>query len=246
QAADRSPPPGRPRRPRRRAHPAPPDTGLPRPPARGRRPRPGGRLSDPPAGRARAAAAGRRGATAAPTPVRRPPPARHGRGGASWSPSVPEKMHGMTDTTSLGRARLDRIAVSAMDNNVYLLTAPSGEQLLIDAADDSDAILTLLGGAGPLRTVVTTHGHWDHHRALPTVVAATHARTAAGAPDAPDLPVRVDDLLAHGDRISVDSAGEVVLDVIALRGHTAGSIALAVTEDETAPHPGRVHLFTGD
>src|SRR5690606_26816246 len=168
------------------------------------------------------------------------------RRGARWSPCVPEKMHRMTDATSLGRARLDRIAVSAMDNNVYLLTAPSGEQLLIDAADDSDAILTLLGGAGPLRTVVTTHGHWDHHRALPTVVAATHARTAAGAPDAPDLPVRVDDLLAHGDRISVDSAGEVVLDVIALRGHTAGSIALAVTEDETAPHPGRVHLFTGD
>ncbi len=152
----------------------------------------------------------------------------------------------MTDTTSLGRARLDRIAVSAMDNNVYLLTAPSGEQLLVDAADDPDAILTMLADGGPLRTVVTTHGHWDHHRALPTVVAATHARTAAGAADAPDLPVPVDTLLAHGDRHAVDAAGELVLEVIGLRGHTPGSVALAVTEDDTAEHPGQVHLLTGD
>jgi len=152
----------------------------------------------------------------------------------------------MTDVTSLGRTRLERIAVSAMDNNVYLLTAPTGEQLLVDAADDPDAILTLLSAAGPLRTVVTTHGHWDHHRALPTIIASTRARTAAGAADAPDLPVPVDQLLAHGDRLPVDSAGTVTLDVIALRGHTPGSIALALTEDETAPNPGRVHLFTGD
>lgn len=149
----------------------------------------------------------------------------------------------MTDTTFLGGVRLDRIAVSAMDNNVYLLTAPSGEQLLIDAADDADAILTL-SGEGPLRTVVTTHGHWDHHRALPAVVAATGARTAAGAPDAPDLPVPVDVLLAHGDRVAVDAAGTVRLDVVALRGHTPGSVALALTDD--AERPGGVHLFTGD
>ncbi|WP_324652179.1 MBL fold metallo-hydrolase [Georgenia sp. H159] len=152
----------------------------------------------------------------------------------------------MTDTTFLGSARLDRISVSAMDNNVYLLTAPSGEQLLVDAADDADAVLTLLAQEGPLRTVVTTHGHWDHHRALPAVVAATGARTAAGAADASDLPVPVDVLLAHGDRITVDSGGAVALDVVALRGHTPGSVALALTEEDGSGRPGRVHLFTGD
>jgi len=146
----------------------------------------------------------------------------------------------------LGSARLDRIAVSAMDNDVYLITAPSGEQLLVDAADDAEAILALLAGGGPLRTVVTTHGHWDHHRALPAVVAATGARTAAGAADAADLPVPVDVPLGHGDRLTVDAAGEVVLDVIALRGHTPGSVALALTEGEGGESPGRVHLFTGD
>ncbi|WP_454083680.1 MBL fold metallo-hydrolase [Georgenia sp. Marseille-Q6866] len=151
----------------------------------------------------------------------------------------------MTDLTPLGGASLERLAVSAMDNNVYLLTARTGEQLLVDAADDAEAILAMLGD-GPLRTVVTTHGHWDHHRALPAVVAATGARTAAGAPDAPDLPVPVDVLLSHGDRLTVDAAGELVLDVIALRGHTPGSVALALTEPDDAPQPGRVHLVTGD
>ncbi|MCM3660036.1 MBL fold metallo-hydrolase [Georgenia satyanarayanai] len=151
----------------------------------------------------------------------------------------------MTDLTPLGGASLERLAVSAMDNNVYLLTARTGEQLLVDAADDAEAILAMLGD-GPLRNVVTTHGHWDHHRALPAVVAATGARTAAGAPDAPDLPVPVDVLLSHGDQLTVDAAGDLVLDVIALRGHTPGSVALALTEPDDAPHPGRVHLVTGD
>jgi len=146
----------------------------------------------------------------------------------------------------LGHVRLDSISVSAMDNNVYLLTARSGEQLLVDAADDAAAVLALLGDGGPLRTVVTTHGHWDHHRALAEVVAATGARTAAGAADAGDLPVPVDVLLEHGDRLTVDAAGEVALDVVALRGHTAGSVALAVTEGDGGDHPGRVHLLTGD
>ena len=32
--------------------------------------------------------------------------------------------------------------------------------------------------------MVTTHQHWDHHRALADVVAATGADVVAGAPDA--------------------------------------------------------------
>lgn len=146
----------------------------------------------------------------------------------------------------LGGVRLDHRSVSEMDNNVYLLTAPAGEQLLIDAADDGDAIVTLAARHGRLRTVVTTHEHWDHHRALADVVAATGARTAAGAADAAGLPVAVDVLLEHGDRLTVDAAGDVVLDVVALRGHTPGSVALALTEGADGPHPGRAHLFTGD
>ena len=42
----------------------------------------------------------------------------------------------------------------------------------------------------------------------------------------------------HGDVLTV---GHLTLEVIALRGHTPGSVALAYREPA-----GRVHLFTGD
>ncbi len=133
-----------------------------------------------------------------------------------------------------------KLAVSTMSNNVYLLTDTStGEQLLVDAADDADAVLRLVAaGTGRLDWVVTTHQHWDHHRALAAVVEATRARTAAGADDADALPVRPDRRLEQGDTLQF---GDVSLEVVHLRGHTPGSIALAYEDDD-----GRTHLFTGD
>ncbi len=94
---------------------------------------------------------------------------------------------GPTAVRELPDVVIRKASVSAQDNNAYLLTdRTTGEQLLVDAADDAPRLLALVaegvpdGGAG-LATVVTTHQHWDHHRALPDVVAATGARTAAVA-----------------------------------------------------------------
>ncbi|MBI9114909.1 MBL fold metallo-hydrolase [Sanguibacter sp. YZGR15] len=136
-----------------------------------------------------------------------------------------------------------------MDNNAYLLTCrASGEQLLVDAAAEASRLVTLVGeGGGGLGLVVTTHGHADHHGALAEVVAATGAATAAGAPDIALLPIPSDRALHHGDTLTV---GETVLDVIALRGHTPGSVALVHTEPADAQAagsvPGRRHVLTGD
>jgi glyoxylase-like metal-dependent hydrolase (beta-lactamase superfamily II) len=137
-------------------------------------------------------------------------------------------------------ATIRKLAVSAMSNNVYLLTCHrTGAQLLVDAADEPERVLALVASGGPrLDLVVTTHQHWDHHRALAAVVAATGASTAAGADDADGLPVAPDRLLRHGDVVTV---GDLVLDVVHLRGHTPGSVALAHREPG-----GRTHLFTGD
>ncbi|MFC4555435.1 MBL fold metallo-hydrolase [Georgenia faecalis] len=96
--------------------------------------------------------------------------------------------------------------------------------------------------AGVDIAVVTTHRHHDHVGALRDVVAATGARVLAGADDADALPVPVDVRLRHGDRVPL---GDRALEVVALRGHTPGSVALAWTEAE-GEHAGRVHLFTGD
>ena len=159
-------------------------------------------------------------------------------GGMSYTGAV--HPGGPADTRSLTHATIRKLAVSTMSNNVYLITcAATGAQLLIDAADEAPRCLTLVDeGTGRLDLVVTTHQHWDHHRALRDVVAATGAPTAAGADDASGLPVPPDRLLSHGDQLSV---GELAFDVIHLRGHTPGSIALAYTEPA-----GPTHLFTGD
>lgn len=135
---------------------------------------------------------------------------------------------------------LRKMSVSQMHNNVYLLTCTAtGEQLLVDAADDPERIGRLIDeGTGRLGHLVTTHQHWDHTRALESVAAATGARTYAGADDADGLPVAPDVRLEHGDTIAF---GDVVLDVIHLRGHTPGSVALAYAEPD-----GPTHIITGD
>ena len=147
---------------------------------------------------------------------------------------------GPVDVRPLPDLTIRKLAVSEMSNNVYLLTCTATRrQLLIDAADDAPRIVDLVRDSGDgLDAVVTTHRHWDHVRALEDVVAATGARTIAGADDADELPVRVDESVGQGDQVRF---GEVTLDVIHLRGHTAGSVALAYRSPA-----GGTHLFTGD
>ncbi|MFP5367381.1 MAG: MBL fold metallo-hydrolase [Actinomycetes bacterium] len=138
------------------------------------------------------------------------------------------------------------ISVSEMDNNVYLLTAKaSGEQVLIDAADDLPAIQRLLEDAAAdtsatpkLVLIATTHLHWDHVRALKELVEATGAPTAAGTDDADALPVPVDRRLGHGDTVAVDG---FELTAVHLRGHTPGSIAYVYQDPR-----GLTHIFSGD
>jgi glyoxylase-like metal-dependent hydrolase (beta-lactamase superfamily II) len=147
---------------------------------------------------------------------------------------------GPSDVRALPGLTIRKASVSPQDNNAYLLTCEStGQQLLVDAADDAPRLLDLVGeGTGRLDRIVTTHQHWDHHRALAQLVEATGARTAAGEEDADALPVPPDHRLRHGDQVTF---GDIVLDVVHLRGHTPGSVVLVYRDPEGAPH-----AFTGD
>ncbi|HZB18451.1 MAG TPA: MBL fold metallo-hydrolase [Blastococcus sp.] len=146
---------------------------------------------------------------------------------------------GPADVRELPGLTISKLAVSEMANNVYLLrSTATGEGLLVDAAAEPEAVLALIGDGG-VSTVVTTHGHWDHHRALPEVVEATGAVTVAGTADAADLPVPVQRTVEHGDTLTV---GDQTLGVVHLRGHTPGSIALVWR----GPADAGVHVFTGD
>ena len=147
---------------------------------------------------------------------------------------------GPTDRRSLPRLSIRKASVGGMANNVYLLTCRrTGKQLLIDAADDASRIMSLLDeGSGGLDAIVTTHQHWDHHRALAQVTELTKASTAAGDADADALPVIPGRRLVHGDTLTF---GDITLGVIHLRGHTPGSVALVYSD----PH-GQAHIWTGD
>lgn len=139
-------------------------------------------------------------------------------------------------------ASIIKVSVGPMDNNSYLVTCSrTGQTLLIDAANDAEVLLELIGEHAPaLALIVTSHQHADHWQALPAVVEATGAPTAAHALDAPPLPVRPTRILADGDTVEI---GDLSLQVIHLRGHTPGSVALALD----GPAAGNAtHLFTGD
>lgn len=145
---------------------------------------------------------------------------------------------GPAQTRVAGDLSITKVAVGPMNNNAYLLRCTlTGQQALIDAANDAETLLTLIGNDG-IAKIITTHQHFDHTQALEAVVAATRAETIAGTEDAEELPVPVDATVNDGARILV---GSCELEVIHLVGHTPGSIALLYDDPD-----GSAHLFTGD
>ncbi|MEV0272839.1 MBL fold metallo-hydrolase [Hamadaea sp. NPDC050747] len=131
--------------------------------------------------------------------------------------------------------RVQSRSVGPGDNIAYLLTCEStGEQLLIDAANEPGRLFELIGDGG-LATIITTHQHADHWQALAEVAAKTGARVLAHPLDADALPVPTSPV-HDGDLIQV---GDVDLEVIHLAGHTPGSIALLYAADPP-------QIFTGD
>ena len=150
---------------------------------------------------------------------------------------------GPADTREAGDLLITKVAVDPeMSNNCYVLRCrATDEQVLIDAADDATRLLAVLGDVGATK-VITTHQHWDHHRALGAVADATGAVVVAGDADADAITeqtgVTVDDRVKDGDIVEF---GDVRLEVIHLVGHTPGSIALLYDDPDGTPH-----LFTGD
>ncbi len=142
---------------------------------------------------------------------------------------------GPAQTRELPDLTISKLSVGPMDNNAYLLRCKStGEAILIDAANEPDRLLELIGD-NQLSTVVTTHQHPDHWQGLQRVVDATGAVSVAHPADAGGIPV-VTSTVEDGDTVRV---GTCALEVISIKGHTPGSIVLYYPQ-------GGGHLFTGD
>ena len=85
------------------------------------------------------------------------------------------------------------MSVGPMDNNTYLVTcAKTGESLLIDAANDPELLVELVGEHAPkLALILTTHQHFDHWRAwrrwprppAPPLLCTNSTPTPAGPPE---------------------------------------------------------------
>jgi glyoxylase-like metal-dependent hydrolase (beta-lactamase superfamily II) len=130
-------------------------------------------------------------------------------------------------------AEVHQIVVGPMDNNVYILRCRrTGDAMLIDAANEHETLLEICQQLG-VRSVVETHGHWDHIQAVPAVRDAGYSVAVTSA-DAGMLP-SYDLILDDDETLSV---GDLRITTLATPGHTPGSICFAVE--------GTNLLFTGD
>ncbi len=126
-----------------------------------------------------------------------------------------------------------KVVVGPVDNNVFVIRCTStGEAVLIDAANEHERLLELCRRLG-VRTVLETHGHWDHIQAIPAVRDAGY-EVGVTAEDAAMLPSY--DYLLTDD--SVVEVGRLRLHTLHTPGHTPGSMSFHVE--------GTPLLFTGD
>ena len=128
---------------------------------------------------------------------------------------------------------IHKVVVGPVDNNVYVLRCTeTGDAVLIDAANEHERLLELCSTLG-VRSVIETHGHWDHIQAVPELRDAGY-QVHVTAEDADMLPT-YDQLLVDD---SVYEVGRLRLRTILTPGHTPGSICFMI---EGAPV-----LFSGD
>ena len=131
------------------------------------------------------------------------------------------------------RLEVHRHVVGPVDNNVFVIRCKeTGDGVMIDAANEHDLLLELCQTLG-VRTVLETHGHWDHIQAVEAVRNAGY-EVGVTAEDAGMLPSY--DYLLEDD--SVIEIGRLRIRTHHTPGHTPGSMSFSVD--------GAPLLFSGD
>jgi glyoxylase-like metal-dependent hydrolase (beta-lactamase superfamily II) len=126
-----------------------------------------------------------------------------------------------------------KLVVGPMDNNVFVVRCTeTGDSALIDAANEHEKLLELCSTLG-VRTVLETHGHWDHIQAIPAIRDAGY-EVGITAEDADMLPSY--DYVLEDE--SIVEVGRLRINTIHNPGHTAGSMSFHVE--------GTPLLFSGD
>jgi len=147
------------------------------------------------------------------------------------------------------QVEITRVVVGPLDNNVFVVRCrDTGEAVLLDAANEHERLLDLCRRLN-VRTVLETHGHWDHIQAVPAIRDAGY-EVGITAEDAAMLPAY--DFILEDD--AVIEVGRLRLRTIHTPGHTPGSMCFAIegspvllSGDTLFPGgPGATHFPGGD
>ncbi len=122
-------------------------------------------------------------------------------------------------------ARVQKLNLGPFDNCVYIVECvTTGRGVIIDAAAEADVILDAVGDIDVQR-ILKTHGHADHLGALDPVAAALDVPWAMHPADISIAGRQPDELLAHGQEVTV---GDLLIHVLATPGHTPGSVTFVL------------------
>ena len=146
-------------------------------------------------------------------------------------------MAGMASPLSLhwsdAAVSVHRTVVGPVDNNVFVVRChQTGDAVLIDAANEHDVLLPLAESLG-VRSVIETHGHWDHIQAVPAMRQAGYS-VGVTALDSAMLPAY--DTVIDDDVVL--EVGRLRLRTIFTPGHTPGSVCFRLEDTPL--------LFSGD
>ena len=136
---------------------------------------------------------------------------------------------------------VEPLCLGMLETNCFVVSAPSGRALLIDPADEADRITERLCARGlTLHSVLLTHGHFDHIRAVPELVAEYHVPVLLHPADnalyrseqngMPPLLQALGDSLPATVPELAEAPPELAFDVLHTPGHTPGSVGYLFAE----------------
>ncbi|MBN1450227.1 MAG: MBL fold metallo-hydrolase [Anaerolineales bacterium] len=125
--------------------------------------------------------------------------------------------------------QLKKLVVGSWAVNCYLVVdEATNRAVLIDPGEEADKILAWVEHVDVER-ILLTHGHFDHVGALEAVREALDVPVGIHPADQVHFGLDADFDLKHGDIIPV---GVSHLQVVFIPGHTPGSVAFILAEEE--------------
>jgi hydroxyacylglutathione hydrolase len=129
--------------------------------------------------------------------------------------------------------RIVKMVLGQYETNCYIaVDRQTGESMLIDAPDNPDIIMAALDGTRP-RSILLTHGHFDHTGALKSLRTSLKVPLAAHRDDSLWYEGEPEIFLEDGDKMPL---GNLSVAVLHTPGHTPGSLCFLLGS----------YLFAGD